>query len=628
MKLTVIATPHAPKRTPASDGWVIRLSGSQDPNDSTPPELTRLADEAAATVRREFPNWLWHWCRTESVLDLHRFPGDISWWWYTPISEKSPLRSGFIRELYWLTLFRGLLNHQAVDSVEWIGDDKLIEAAARQIATEHRVPVTCLRAGRSRRPSLAWTMLRRARLSMLHGVHWILLNGLGYRQLPETAAGEAAFFTLFPSLWEIGDRHAAPRMFGSWPQFLSAQGYSISYPVILHGAWKGLLRERAAWLHLCREKRILFLETLITARDWVQAHLPLRFWWRYFAWRARQHRKPVMYQNTDVTRLWWRELDSNVIDVEIASDQIVSQAIRRLVARWPMLRMVFHHFEYQPMERALTNGIRQARAVRVIGLQAGAFTSNQMGFLFPAEEIESAGSAGDGAPMPDYLAAYGELPYRRFVDRLSESRVCWSGPIRYTNSRPEFNRGAFLSQHGLPATADCIAVATSIARDESLTLLESAFQVLSESPDRYLLIKCHYHRPLQYEIERMAHRHKASHRYRLFDSGLLLLLQAAPVLLCAGSSTALEAIELGCMPLVYRPIGEMPCNPMLDVPDSVFFWTDIVQLRLHIHACFQKDAEYIRRQEQWPRALTAQMSPNDGSANNRLYEFLHVRSAL
>src|SRR4051794_9088144 len=111
MKLIVVATSSLPKITVTPDRWVVRLSGRQDPNDPTPPELSRLADEAAESVRHEFPNWLWQWCRTESALNVHHFPGGTSWWWYTPISEKSPLRSNFIRQLYWLTLFRRLLNH-------------------------------------------------------------------------------------------------------------------------------------------------------------------------------------------------------------------------------------------------------------------------------------------------------------------------------------------------------------------------------------------------------------------------------------------------------------------------------------------------------------------------------------
>ena len=116
-------------------------------------------------------------------------------------------------------------------------------------------------------------------------------------------------------------------------------------------------------------------------------------------------------------------------------------------------------------------------------------------------------------------------------------------------------------------------------------------------------------------------------RYRVFDRDLYQLMRLARIVICAGSSIGLEAMTLGCMPVVFRSLGEMSSNPMLDVPDAVFFWHSIVELRAALQSCLAQDAEYQKRESSWPRAIADQLGPA-GSPDDRLYEFLHERAIV
>src|SRR4051794_29115628 len=174
MKLIVIATARNVPIAGGTESWVIRLAGTPLATDRVPADLRRIADQAAREVRETFPGWLWTWCRTEGALDLHRWPSGGSWWWYTPISEKSPLRTPFIREIYWLTLIKRLLAELQVDALEWHGDDAVIAEVVSDLARSSALPFQCHLSSRPIKARLAW--LRRVVFSLQHGLCWLALR--------------------------------------------------------------------------------------------------------------------------------------------------------------------------------------------------------------------------------------------------------------------------------------------------------------------------------------------------------------------------------------------------------------------------------------------------------------------
>lgn len=624
MELIVLADEGISPPQRSDPFWILRLIGPSDPEDPLPPDLALIAEQASAHIRSDFPEWLWRQVCLSGLLQLHVWPGPINGWWYFPLSEKSPLRSALIRELYWLTLLRLLLKRHAIDIIHWWGPDETIAKVTSQLAMQMGIPFHFhqVRAHTMLHRNWGGVLIARMRYTLAQGVQWALLKGF-HVTMSSSIAPDTAYYTLFPAQWECGADSWKPRMYGMWPAYLQKKGCQSVFITTYTGSTFHLLRRAASLLRQCRENGIEFIEPYLSFFEWLRCHFPVRFLFRYVRWRRRQRRVPVLFDRLDVSALWWRELDENALSSEIAFDLALSLALRRWTARVTSLRTVFHPFEYQPMERALWAGVKAHRAITVIGLQAGMYTSNQMGFNFLTAETFHPERNPLGAPMPDYLAAYGELAYAVFSKRLTADGVCLSGPIRYPHLIEQKPADPDLVRHPyrLDDTAILLLVTTTIAREESLYLLEASFRLAKDDPHLLLLLKCHYLTPLHKAIHQLASRYRIT-RYRIFDSNLPTLLRMVPAMVTAGSSTAIEAIAVECMPLVYHGWNEMACNPILDTTGGAFFWDTPSELRCAFDACLHKDTEYQRRRALWPQTLKAHMHPLDGLMNERLYHFL------
>lgn len=630
MRLVVLACDAVTQPPGDSPCWVLRLVGMPRASETPPPSILRAADEAAAQVRATFPGWLWQWISTHGTLELQVWPGPISWWWFTPLSEKSPLRSRLIRELYWVTLLRVLFTAHRIDALDWYGDDPALAAVVAELAAQCGVPAAT-HLVRGRRAS-HWrrALAQRVRYTVSQAACWVFLRALGFapgRRRP--ADSDVLLYSRFPILWEAAGAEWHERMFGSWPAHLEAAGHRVGYAAVFSGSPAQLIRERHRLRDRCVRQNILLLETTLSLAALLRAHAPVGFFRRYFAWRTTRRREKVQYAGLNVSVLFWRELDANALSPEIPFDRTTQASWRELLGRSPRVKAVFLPFEYQPMERAVCSGVKQGRDIPVIGVQTGLYKSNQMGLAFPLDEMHQGPQAPLKAPLPDAVAAYGELSHGVYSQRFGENRVCLVGPLRYPELRGDrqVDIDSFRSAHDLPENARFVLVATSIAPEESIPLLEGTFAVAAESQGVFLLLKFHYHLPLHAEVRRLAAKYQQV-RYRVFDADLYSLMRLAPAMVGAGSSTSIEALVFGCMPVLFRAPGEMSVNPLLDVPDAGFFWHTLDELRAALRACLERDAEYQRRRAAWPQAISAHLFQLDGLANERFYRFLRAKGVL
>ncbi|MBI5032971.1 MAG: hypothetical protein HZB51_20815 [Chloroflexi bacterium] len=628
MRLIVLASDTRISATPSPTDWVLRLVGIPQSNETPPPNLLTMADQAAQRVRETFPIWLWNWVSLHDILDLQIFNSLISWWWYTPLSETSPLRSPLIRELYWLALLRRILETGAIDNVQWHGNDSALADVAEKVATRCQVKFefhpTLVRS----HSTLTSALARRILSSASQIARWFLLRVFGFAQ-PLREPPDVIFYSRFPVLWERREPQWHERMFGSLPTYLQSRNHSIAYAAVFTASLSELIKERHTWRERCRAQNISILEAQLSPASILRVHLSPTLLWRYFAWRRTHQQESVRYDDLDIGKIFWRELNANALSPEIPFDNAIACGFRSLIQGLSNAHAVFLPFEFQPMERAVWTGVRSVRAVPLIGVQTGLYTSNQMGFQFPRQAVRAKPNQHTHAPLPDVLTAYGEFPYHIFAERLGEERVCLSGGIRYSYlaDKTTFDRAEFCAKHKLPNDATFILITTSLAPEESLPMLSNAFAIASERPDIFLLLKFHYHLPLFDQVEQLVEKFQVN-RYAIFESDLPALMRLAPILLVPGSSTGIEAIAVGTMPVVFRSPGEMSSNPMLDVPNAVFFWHTLDELRQALMHCLERDAEYERRTNAWQAAIATHLYRLDGRANERLERFLQDKGIL
>jgi hypothetical protein len=372
------------------------------------------------------------------------------------------------------------------------------------------------------------------------------------------------------------------------------------------------------------ETGIALIPRYVSFRELLAAHFGPAFFLRYVAWRRRSRTPPAIFEGLDVRTLLRRELDENALDPELPADRCVTSGLTRLLDGCGRVSTVFFPFEYQPLERAVSCAAKRHGAATV-GLQTGLFTANQMGFTFPAAQVRRGVDEAALAPVPDVLAAYGTLAFDVFAERLGPGRVCLSGPLRYPPATVTSAPHAFRQAQRLPADDTLVLVTTPSHRDESMELLDASFALAAKHARVFLLVKFHYHLLLHAEVRRAAERHGVPDRYVVVDLPLTLMLPHVTAMVCAGSSTGIEAIAAGCMPLVLAQIRGMSANPMLEVPEAAFFWKTPGELDEALRAVCARSREDEARRQAWPIATTRHLYRTDGRSNDRLYTFLRER---
>jgi surface carbohydrate biosynthesis protein (TIGR04326 family) len=601
----------------ATGSWLLRLAGTVAVDDPVPPGLRDHADAAADEVRRIYPRWLWEWAVGSGVFSMAAFAGPISWWWYTPISEKSCLRSPLIRELYWLVLLRHLLDaHPGIREVSWHGDDTRLAAVAERLVVGRgrRFAATITGAGRRTVPRL---VLRRLAYVGYALIRWALVRADRKPPAPAESA-ELLFFTRFPSTWDLRDGTWRDRIFGTAPEYLARAGHPVVYAAAFYGGLPGVLRWRRRRRSHAVAAPVCELEPRLGLWRFLRCQMTPALFARYLKLRRRAARTPVTFAGIDVTTLLWRELDESVLSPEIPACVTAQAAMRSLLATLPRAQGVVASFEYQPSERAVAVAAHSRPGVTVTGVQAAMYNGNQMGWDFQTPETERAWLEGQRHHMPDVVCAYGELADRVFARGFGEERVELIGGLRYRFDGREGD---------VPPRRDAVLVATTSMPAESMGLIDLVLAAAAELPDISLLFKFHPLVALGDHVACAARRYPGL-RWESTGAPMAELLPGTSLTVCGGTSAAVEAIVYGSMPLVFRPIGEITGDPTLHIPEAVFTWSSVAELRAVLSACAARDESYARRVAAWPSAIAAHLHRIDGEANRRLLESLRRHGAL
>ena len=268
------------------------------------------------------------------------------------------------------------------------GDDSVFTSVVAKLAAQCNVKFHFESSGGTKTSHLTHALVRRVLYSIFAFVRWLILKILFLGKGAEDPDFDIALYSRFPILWERQEPLWRERMFGAWPDYLRSRRHRIGYLAVLSGSLKTLVRERRTLQQQCRQQNIWIIERAVSFSALLRAHLSLSLFSRYFRWRRRVIRQPVLYNDLDVNALFFREFDSGLLSSEIPFDLTIASGISSIVRKARSLRSIFLPFEYQPMERAVWAGAKSVRDINLVGLQTGLFTSNQMGFSFLVDEIK------------------------------------------------------------------------------------------------------------------------------------------------------------------------------------------------------------------------------------------------
>jgi hypothetical protein len=601
--LVVVACAQA---TTAGRREILRFAGEAAPGEVAPSGLEHARRIAELEIKTHFAPWLYEWVCSTGAIDLATWEGGLSWWWFTPLSERSPLRSPLIVRLNRLLVTRYLLFKAPPGPLIWHDDAPAMRGAVTALARAAGRDL-CFVSHKPGPRSMASLVARRAMFAIADLLRTAVIKLMG----PDVTAmqtPDVLITTRFPVQWENQNQSWRERMVGNVPDALAARSCRVGYAATTSGGPLAWLKNLAGWRFAMQNKGIRPLRSFVSMGAVLRIQTMMTFWPAYLRWRRRHRAAPVMFDGLDVSNLLWDEMDRMTLDPDIPSSRLVARGMAGLVRKSPSLKYVIHPFEFQPLERAIWAGVQVAPTVKVVGLQTAIATSGQLGFLPHAPELrDHHGQDARRAPLPDLLMCYGSLSQSRFANVMG-NRAIDGGALRYGALArlvdQDHDIGAIRARLGLPAGKTALLVACPIDAEEAWLLVRGALALAQGNDNVTLLFKFHYHTRLDDAVAPVAEA-TVPGRWRIFEAGLNELILACDCVISGATSVPYEALALGRPSLVFLAPAEWRICKAAETPEAFHFWssqTELVQRFTDWHQGTAGIDDAIRR-----RALDQQM---------------------
>jgi glycosyltransferase involved in cell wall biosynthesis len=222
-------------------------------------------------------------------------------------------------------------------------------------------------------------------------------------------------------------------------------------------------------------------------------------------------------------------------------------------------------------------------------------------------------------PLPDHIFTSGELGVR-FMQRAGypEKRLTIAGALRFRHLYDYMKQmpagEALRKQYGVPQGKSVILVATSPLLQETICMLTDLLEAAEQSRiDMHVIIRCHpeaVHLPgYVAQLERIAQAAGRKITYEFLSGPVSLqdYISLSDAVLLTGGTVALEAMILGCLPLIYMNDSQFSHNPMKEYPDAVLLIDSPAAMKAALDDVFNGRAAQ-RLRPLWKRPLTDMFS--------------------
>ncbi len=289
----------------------------------------------------------------------------------------------------------------------------------------------------------------------------------------------------------------------------------------------------------------------------------------------------------------------------------------RAMRRFPLnnLKVLFFRLEFQPLERAILYNTKGK--TKTFGFQHSALGKNFLNYVFTDGELGDhwrRRNEADSMPLPDYILTSGELgiQYMRQAG-YPNGRLAVGGALRFSHLyeyiREMPSKEDLRKRYSLPQKKTIILVATSPLLQETVSMLNDLFGAAKQATtDYYMIIRCHpeaLNAPGY--VDQVQEILKGESRGVPFDflTELVSLhdyIALSDAVLLTGGTVALEAMLLGCIPLIYINDAQFSHNPMTEYSDAVILIEDMSSMKQALDLLSQGDVTKKLRQF-WERPI-------------------------
>lgn len=612
----------------------IQLSCSD--NEVTVIDPEDYAIKASKRFQQDYPKFTTYVAWQTGLINLYLWEKQVSWWWFLPFSEKSSLRTPEIEFFYWICILELVLEDYEFSKISIATNELNLQPVLKDLCNKYKIPNYVIYHSceyESKSPLLIAFMYGFVYQFVTNALKWFILKCLqvdklvDYRKIgTESVILHSYYPTSFVS--NLGDSQLDNVYYGSWSDFLKQKKSKIVYATNL-AFFIRVLHDWRQTRQQLKKNNIVILESLWSLTDFLKIWLNVIFVYRYWMWRKCHGYTPLLFRGVDVRSLVLQALDRDVfLKQEGRHSAGVCYSVKRLIDKLGGAKCVIHMFEYQPRDRSIAVGTYMAgRDIPVVGIQVGHMVFNYLAWLFPRIETQQLPNNSNPclALLPHYMIVYGATAYEVFKHRFQPDTVLLSGPIRYSQLVDEidqsFDPDEFRQCYDIPAQATVFLLATSILYEESLLLIQNVLELMVTLSDVYLLVKFHPQRPLQKDLDRIAQQ-VGFINYKGFDMHLNNLIKVSKAVVLATSSVGIDAIALGCMPIIKTHPGSFDLNPLRDYPEAAFFYQNKTDLKLALEFCVSEEEPYQQCKAHWPKVIEDLFYKRDGLENERLYRFL------
>lgn len=518
-----------------------------------------------------------------SIADILSYRGR-NLWWYLGITEKNIWLDKLIHHLYSLRRFQYVFEEAAYDEVHlWLHDDALCAVISDLIAARG---VTCLTAGRNRRgrrrakgstPFIIsyFLLICREFIKLLLMMISIRLAGIRERDLPKDDS--VGFFSVYPLWWKDPFSEGATELI-----FQNVALDVEREKPVRHLLWfmpgHVLFQNKKGFAAFAQKRRVFVLNSLLGAADILSVLDPRLFMKFLKAFRI-ACRNTYEMEGIDISPLAREDIFRSFTSRMFFPCLLLDRCLQRV--NLTNLGSLFFRLEFQPLERALLYNTRGN--TRTIGFQHSALGRNFLNYVFEEDELGAHWHARDRSesmPLPDSILTSGEkgIEYMRWAGYPPE-QLAIGGAVRlaplyaYRKSAP--SRQELRKRHGIPADSTVIFAATSPLLQESICMLDDLVHAVRASAGCfYLVVKYHpnAHSVPGYicKIAAMMDHYRKDISLEVHTGPIALYdyISLSNAVLLTGGTVAMEAMFLGCIPMIYINDAQFSHNPMTEYPEA------------------------------------------------------------
>jgi len=553
-------------------------------------EISRVAENKAREyyleMIKEFPEKKFE--PKISILDTLSYK-KRNLWWFLPVCEKSIWLDQLIHRVYALLRFIYTWKQAEYDEVVFYMDDSLLNSVFVDFAIAKNIDYnTGGEDFKSPKPNPGLTFFTISYYRILFGEIYKILAKLiilrPYSIKADNVKSDAVgFFSIYPLWWKTNATMNPTDIFFQEIPDEIAKTETVQHLVWLE-PWKELLNNKEL-IKFLQNRNVIVLEKLIKVIDILSVLSPVILIKAVkIASQIKRH-KLASVNDVDISGFVRESIIQSFLSQTFFRNFLLDKAFARV--KTENLKCLIFRLEFQPVERAIL--YNTAGRTKTFGFQHSAMSKNFLNYVFTGDEFVrhlTNRGAQNSLPLPDNIFTSGELAFNYIKQAgfpVENLAVC--GGVRFNRlfeySKKRLSKNELRLKHNLPLDKKIIFIPTSQIINETVCMFNDLAGSLKDNSELFhIIVKGNPNKDndpaFLAEIISILENSEVKISFEVFKENIPFYdyISLSDAVLLTGGSTAVEAMALDVISIIYVCPPQFSHNPMVEYPDAVLLVHD------------------------------------------------------